>query len=73
MRLIVRYILASPLIFMFVLFDIIKIPALLLLSPVWLLMDLIDMTKGEKSSFLSMMKDFGTMGLQMCADLLKDN
>ena len=73
LRKIALYILLSPLIVILILFDIVKIPALIIMSPLWLYMDAIACLKGEKSMYMEFIADAGTIGLRVVKEILDPN
>lgn len=63
-------VLASPIIVCMIAFDIIKFPLIVVFSPVWALMTLIDYLKGEETFFFELFFDISTMGFQMAKEIL---
>lgn len=65
-----RWILCAPLCLIFIAFDVVKLPVLILFAPLWLLLDIIEWTKGGEMLFLEFMRVAATMGWQMSKELL---
>lgn len=57
-----RLILCIPFFVLFILFDIVKFPYIILFSPIWLLMALIYALEGKKSYFLEFIFEGLTLG-----------
>jgi hypothetical protein len=63
-------VLSIPFLIFGIIFDLIKLPILIVLSPILLVMDLIDILKGQGSYFISTMLSLIFMGFTMWADMV---
>ena len=70
MKKILIHILASPLLIILVLFDVVKIPILVIFTPLWALMATIAWLKGEEFLLWEFLWDLSTIGLQMYKEIV---
>jgi len=63
-------VLTLPVLVFFVAFDLVKLPFVLLFVPIWGFLDFIEVLKGEKSMFFSMIGEISIMGIIMWMELV---
>lgn len=63
----------SPLLILLITYDILKFPFIILFfAPFWGVLEFLFWLKGEEFELWDKLKDIGTMGFQLCQEILND-
>ena len=66
----IAIVLSLPILLLFAAFDLAKLPVIILLSPLWALMSLIEWLRGEDPLFFSMLGEVSVMGISLWMELV---